>query len=158
MSLRSGAMVPSTASRVLIHINEYKPNVMAGVLHNPYLDVYVQFFDVVDFANKLDAMFDTLSFPQASMEYRSFSKKRGKKTEKDKANASEGVVPMETREKLSGREEDTFIVHVQFRQNATWQGTIKWAEQKEERYFRSTLEMLKIMDSVLEARHPEDTM
>lgn len=51
---------------------------------------------------------------------------------------------------------DIFMVNVQFRQNATWQGTIKLAGHDEEQRFRSTLEMLKIMDGALAVRHPED--
>lgn len=51
---------------------------------------------------------------------------------------------------------DMFVVNVQFRRNATWQGTIKWAGQNEEQRFRSTLELLKIMDGALAARHPEE--
>ncbi len=43
----------------------------------------------------------------------------------------------------------TFLVQVQFRQNATWQGTITWTEQKKTNHFRSTLEMVKLMDSAL---------
>ncbi|NLW77799.1 MAG: hypothetical protein GXY32_00065 [Ruminococcaceae bacterium] len=51
---------------------------------------------------------------------------------------------------------DTFVVNVQFRQHATWQGTVKWAGQNQEVHFRSVLELLKIMDGALIAKHPED--
>lgn len=44
----------------------------------------------------------------------------------------------------------TFIVHVQYCQNATWQGTIVWADEKQTSNFRSALEMLKLMDSAVE--------
>ncbi|PWL64002.1 MAG: hypothetical protein DBY34_01030 [Oscillospiraceae bacterium] len=54
----------------------------------------------------------------------------------------------ETFENLIG-EKATFIVQVQFRQNATWQGSISWVEQKKEQKFRSALEMIKLMDSAL---------
>lgn len=63
---------------------------------------------------------------------------------------------VDNRGKPSGGQ-DTFIVSVQFQQNATWQGTIKWAGQNEEQRFRSTLEMLKIMDGALAAGRQEDT-
>lgn len=43
----------------------------------------------------------------------------------------------------------TFIVQVQFRQNATWQGSIHWNEKNKTQYFRSTLEMIKLMDEAL---------
>ena len=44
----------------------------------------------------------------------------------------------------------TFLVHVQYCQNATWQGTIVWADEKQTSNFRSALEMLKLMDSAVE--------
>ena len=50
---------------------------------------------------------------------------------------------------MSEKNKATFIIHVQFRRNATWQGTISWTEQKKTQRFRSTLEMIKLMDEAL---------
>ena len=50
---------------------------------------------------------------------------------------------------LSGKHA-TFIVQIQYRQNATWQGQIVWAEKNETKYFRSALELIKLIDSALE--------
>ncbi|MBN7774598.1 hypothetical protein [Clostridium aminobutyricum] len=44
----------------------------------------------------------------------------------------------------------TFILQVKFRQNASWQGTVKWLEKKETLHFRSALEFIKIIDSARE--------
>jgi hypothetical protein len=35
------------------------------------------------------------------------------------------------------------------RQNSTWQGSIVWVEKQTEQYFRSALEMLKLIDEAL---------
>ena len=43
----------------------------------------------------------------------------------------------------------TFVVHVQYLENSTWQGEIVRAEKNESLKFRSALELLKIMDSAL---------
>lgn len=51
--------------------------------------------------------------------------------------------------KTARGEKATFVVQVQFRQNASWQGTISWTEEKKTRRFRSALEMLKLMDEAL---------
>lgn len=161
MAIRSRQMVPSTSSRVLIKVEGYTGGVIAGLLYNPYLDVSYRFKDVVDFTDKLDAMFDELSFPQAAMSYRSFDAAKAKKKKAGKGAAQAPPAkeveaqPVDKKEKLNPQDSDVFIVHVQFRQNATWQGTIKWAGENEEKRFRSTLELLKIMDSALETRHPE---
>ena len=43
----------------------------------------------------------------------------------------------------------SFIVRVNSRQNATWQGSISWTEKGGTKHFRSALELLKLMDSAL---------
>ena len=53
-------------------------------------------------------------------------------------------------------EKATFVVQVQFRQNASWQGTVTWAEQNETRHFRSTLELIKLMDEILDESSEQD--
>lgn len=159
MAIRSRAMVPSTASRVLIHIKQHKDGQLAGVLYSPYLEKSFSFADVVDFTNQLDGVFDSISFPQAAMRYRRFRREDERKTGGEAQppnNGQEKAEEMAMTEKLTGQEGDTFVVHVQFRQNATWQGTVAWAGQNQALHFRSTLELLKIMDSALAANHPEE--
>ncbi|MBP7349179.1 MAG: hypothetical protein KA965_10895 [Butyrivibrio sp.] len=46
--------------------------------------------------------------------------------------------------------ESTFIVQVQYRQNATWQGQVVWAEENRKEHFRSALELIKLIDSAME--------
>ena len=44
----------------------------------------------------------------------------------------------------------TFLIQVQYRQNATWQGEITWVEKKESIRFRSALELIKLIDSAVQ--------
>ena len=44
----------------------------------------------------------------------------------------------------------SFVVRVQFRQNATWQGTIQWLEGGQTTAFRSTLELIRLMEQVVD--------
>ena len=55
-------------------------------------------------------------------------------------------------------EKVTFTIQVQFRQNATWQGTIAWMENKKIQQFRSALEMIKLMDNALAESSGSDTV
>ena len=50
----------------------------------------------------------------------------------------------------------TFVVHVQYRQNATWQGKIVWAEKNKEIGFRSALELLKLIDTAIESKKKDE--
>ena len=47
------------------------------------------------------------------------------------------------------RKDQTFILKILDRQNSTWQGSILWGEKQNEQYFRSALEMLKLIDEAL---------
>ncbi len=44
----------------------------------------------------------------------------------------------------------TFIVKVLNTENSTWQGSVTWAERQKEQYFRSALELLKMIDGALD--------
>ena len=44
---------------------------------------------------------------------------------------------------------ETYIVQVQETRNATWQGTVTWAEGRRKEMFRSALELLRLIDSSL---------
>lgn len=43
----------------------------------------------------------------------------------------------------------TFRLHILFRQNTSWQGLVTWVEERQERKFRSFLELAVLLDSAL---------
>lgn len=47
------------------------------------------------------------------------------------------------------RQTETFIIKIMNQQNATWQGSVTWVEEQREQYFRSALELLKLIDGAL---------
>ena len=51
--------------------------------------------------------------------------------------------------KQSTGERETFVVRILNTQNATWQGTVSWSEQKATRHFRSMLELISLMNDAL---------
>lgn len=44
----------------------------------------------------------------------------------------------------------TFIVKILERRHSTWQGSVTWAEKQQTQYFRSALELLKLIDEALD--------
>lgn len=58
-------------------------------------------------------------------------------------------------EEPMGSKRGTFVVRVLYQQNNTWQGEVLWAERNERQNFRSTLELMKLMDSALEEHRGE---
>lgn len=43
----------------------------------------------------------------------------------------------------------TFIVEIQHQEKGSWQGKVTWAEGGRKEVFRSTLELIKMMDSAV---------
>ena len=46
---------------------------------------------------------------------------------------------------------ETFWVQLRNTQNATWRGTVAWTGGRKQETFRSALELIKLIDSVLSA-------
>lgn len=133
---------PNTAA---ICIDEQCDGEIQGRLYYYYRNAPLYFQTIVQMIKNLEEVYDTLGFPQKSTEERSFHEV--KKTQKK----SEKVKKMEKEELMEKKgEKGTFIVKVEYRQNATWQGDVIWAEKKESKKFRSALELLKIIDSAVD--------
>lgn len=54
-------------------------------------------------------------------------------------------------------ERETFVIRIMNTQNATWQGTVTWTDEKREVPFRSALELIRLMDSALGTDSPDGT-
>lgn len=52
-------------------------------------------------------------------------------------------------EKRNKKRNASFLVEVKSQENNSWQGRVTWVEEKESKNFRSALELIKLMDSVL---------
>lgn len=46
-------------------------------------------------------------------------------------------------------EKANFVVSIKETQNGNWEGTIFWAQEKQEMYFRSSLELLILIESAI---------
>lgn len=46
----------------------------------------------------------------------------------------------------------TFIVDIKDNQNETWQGSLSWVQGNRTENFRSALELIKLIDSVVEEK------
>ncbi len=117
----------------------------SGRFYHYYSKEPLIFSTVGELVIKMDNFYDEIHFPQAGNEARTFAKPQ-KKDRKE-------LTRVQNTEEMKTHAGDiaTFVVHVQYRQNATWQGKIVWAEENKEIGFRSALEMLKLMDTVIES-------
>ena len=54
---------------------------------------------------------------------------------------------------------ETFIVKIMYNQNSTWQGSLEWLGKngnKKSQYFRSALELIRLIDSSIEQADQRD--
>lgn len=148
MPMRGVSLVPSTVAKALICIDDVIDGDMTGRLYNMFMPEPVGFASVFGFVGVLDKFFDDMDFPRSYYEDRVFKPKPKPATSKKIEKEVQQYMPEDIFVNEQGKKA-TFVVQVQFRQNATWQGTITWADEKRTQRFRSTLEMIKLMDDAL---------
>lgn len=129
-------IISSRISRFNVYLDTLDEH-MKGILFNENYNCMMTFNGFSSMISTLEEFFNFVNFPQASHQERSFKKKISNanpippKSLKD-ADISE----------IDGREPD-FVLHVKFRRDATWQGSIHI--DGEEKNFLSDLELNAII-------------
>ncbi len=115
------------------------------------------FCDIAGMVLKMEDVFSVAKYPKASTEDRKFesSKKAAMKMDQHEKETEQAAQQAETEERDVKGSKATFIVKVQYRQNATWQGQVIWTEKNQTKQFRSALELIKLIDSAVA---PEDEL
>ena len=136
------ALITSVAAKAHVQVDSYQDKELQGIVYSAFYKARVPFRNTYEMMSVLESLFDKLHFPQSSMSHRRFVKSPNQKL------IMKSGERMERQEPLSGKA--NFVVHVQFRQNATWQGTVQWVDANKTQRFRSALELLKLMDEALD--------
>lgn len=147
----------AASSIVRICCDKFESGDWSGRFYTRYQEKPVSFQNAGELLERLEGFYNWLGYPQASMENRSFRKKSsGRRAPQGTASVPETrikqkgersiVLNEEAMNKHQG-EKGTFIVRIQYRQNASWQGQVTWAEKNKTVPFRSALELLKLIDS-----------
>lgn len=123
----------------VIKIISYTHKSMKGFLVNPYFEKEVYFENLTQLVFLIEGMLDDLNCPQKGMESRNFRREGAAAP-----RVTESTAPPEDSQVLA-----SFKLNILFRQNASWQGSVVWIEQRMESQFRSLLELIFLMDSVL---------
>ena len=121
----------------VVCVDSYDRGVLAGRFFNPSCPEGQQFDSLSQFLLQMEELFDGIQLPQSFTAVRAFSDPASKGTHAPaQTPGREGVLC-------------TFAVRILFRQNASWQGSVIWLEEKREESFRSALELVLLMDSAL---------
>ena len=127
------------ANLVNICIDRYENEDIYGRFYTSYDIEPTGFTGAVALLRKLEQFYDRLGFPLSTTEHRRFSGGSARKEE----------MTMVSNNRIGKQQGDkaSFLVNVQYRQNATWQGTLRWIEGKKEINFRSALELIRLIDT-----------
>lgn len=139
MPMTAAKFVPFEMKSSFIKVLSYEQKNPTGFLVNPYFAHEMYFGNLTQLLFLIDELLTAINYPQESFSTRSFKKN----------NDREAVNGPKDDELLQKPVLATFKVNVLFRQNASWQGSIHWVEDKMESQFRSVLELIMLMDSVL---------
>lgn len=133
-----------TVTKLTIYQNEnYEYD---GYFYNEYDGLHIKFHSLLQLLKELDNLFDRFTFPEVTHEYRKFS------TPKDKNERMSKETIMNKNDSVSDEsvKNATFLLHVKFRRNASWQGQIQWVDKNVKKTFRSTLELIRLIDNAIE--------
>lgn len=119
-----------------------------GRLYHSYRTGAEEFRELEQAFRIMEDLFDRLNFPMKGNRERKFLEKPGRGK-----NNEERMVKVVKDEELLKQHGDlgTFIIRVQQRQHNSWQGQVVWVEQNNKKYFRSVLELLKLIGDVVDA-------
>jgi len=135
--------ISSNIAKFKVMIETTENHDVAGTLYNDSYAFAIDFQGIRQMLSILDDFFDYVNFPQATHEKRSFSESPSRK-EKHPPRGLREVSTEEMKDK-----QPAFLLHVQFRQNSTWQGTLSWLPEQKTKRFRSELEMIGMIAETL---------
>lgn len=138
---------PAAGSVVCVCCDSAEGYDWKGRLYTRYRREPMLFRNAGELVGEMERFYDWIGYPQASMKERSFQETGDRPGQgSGRRERQVVVVSAEEMEKQHG-EKATFVVRIQYRQNATWQGQVTWAEKNKTINFRSALELLKLIDS-----------
>lgn len=135
-----------------ICIDSVEDGEMTGKIYHCYSEEPIAFSNIIRMIETVEEFFDCLQFPQAATQTRSFHRKESVQGQKlEKKLEQEQILQMRG-------QKGTFLLNVKYRQNSSWQGSVTWVDEQREQYFRSALELLKLIDGALVTKNDsEDT-
>ena len=123
---------------VNVCVDSYAGQEISGRFYTLYSVEPTSFTGITSFLLRLEQFYDRLGFPMASTRHRRFA---GEDTKKEKMSVIENNYRFGNK-----GEQASFILHVQFRQNSSWQGVLHWMEANKKVSFRSALELIRLID------------
>lgn len=121
---------------VCLCVDEKIEQGLQGRLYHGYHDGEIPFHTVLEVLETLENACDMAHYPQANVYIRQFVKTRESENEQAERRISNEQL-LEYRGKAA-----TFLIAVESRENASWQGDIFWIEENKIQTFQSEMELI----------------
>lgn len=144
--MRSDGRYIGTPNGMVLCVDRIGGGLMEGSLYHGYQREGISFNGFEKIIRVAEELFSMLGYPFQGTEDRLIY------------GRTRGLPKRERMERVLGEDEllrkhgdmGTFVVRVQHRQNSSWQGSVTYLEENRSVYFRSVLELIKIIDGVLD--------
>lgn len=125
------------AASFVINIDSCDSGVLSGRFCCVQQGTSVGFSCLAQLVLNIDRIMDELEGPQSFQKIRTMT--------------SVYLIDADTSQEVHPQRGDlaTFALHVVFRRNASWQGSVSWLEEDIEQNFRSVLELLTLVNSAV---------
>ncbi len=131
---------------IILSIDEKDWHGIRGRVYHAYSEEGIPIGSFEQVIRIAEELFNDLGYPQMTTNDRDFSGRSHSYRKKE-----EMVRVMDEKTLLEQRGDlGTFTIRVQHRQHSSWQGKVTWLEKDETVYFRSALELIKLIDGVIE--------
>lgn len=139
---------PKTDTYVLLRF-DFSGDKPEGDFRHLYMDTVQTFQTISEFVYRLELLLERLNLPSSNFirrkewDIRSYRKTGFGVARKPAPTLLE-------KPSFSGIEKtgEHFLLHIRYRHNATWQGDIRWLNEKRTFVFRSTLELLMMLEGI----------
>jgi len=125
------------AGSFMIYIDSGYNGELTGRYYHPIQGETGQFGSLMQLLLRIEQLMDEIDGPQSFQVMRTFTPAYVMDSD------NESAFPC-----YSGKVA-TFQLHIRFRRNASWQGTVIWADGGKSSHFRSVLELITLMNSAI---------
>lgn len=135
-----------TPNGIVLCVDRKDRGSIEGKLYHGYSREGILFKGYEDIIKTAEKLFNALGFPYMGTGDRDIEGRTHSYTKK------EGMTRVLKDEEMLEKHGDmgTFVIRVQHRQHSSWQGRVTYLEKDESVYFRSALELIKIIDGALD--------
>jgi hypothetical protein len=136
--------MPNAMSSVCVFIDGFDGNDASGSLYALGGTAKSTFSSLAEMVITCDKLLSSASVVQASFGDRDFSP-----ASKNRGSDPQIPIPEQSPDMSELAKKATFVIHINQRLNATWQGEITWVSRGIMREFLSSLDMIKLIEQAL---------